>query len=103
MKLSEYARKNNITYRTAHRHWKQGLITGKQLNTGTIVVLELTNTHQPIKNLVVLCARVSNRCAEATENKTNLETQLNRLRDYATAKGYTIVKEIRETGSGLHY
>ena len=36
MKLSEYAKQNNITYRTAFTHWKKGLIKGKQLPTGTI-------------------------------------------------------------------
>ena len=40
MKLSEYARRNNITYRTAQRHWANGMIPGKQLATGTIVVFE---------------------------------------------------------------
>jgi putative resolvase len=31
-----------------------------------------------------------------------LETQLDRLRSFANAKGYTIVKEIKEIGSGLN-
>ena len=97
MKLSEYARRNNISYRTAHRHWQQGFIKGKQLESGTVVVFEETATANNSKKLVVLYARVS-----SAENKTNLESQLERLRSYATAKGYTIVKEIKETGSGLN-
>ena len=43
MKLSEYAKINNVTYRTAQNHWKKGLIKGKQLATGTIVVFENDN------------------------------------------------------------
>jgi putative resolvase len=31
-----------------------------------------------------------------------LEGQLTRLRDFATAKGYTILKEVKEVGSGLN-
>jgi putative resolvase len=96
MKLSEYARRNSITYRTAQNHWKQGLIKGKQLATGTIVVFD-----DPIDvvsdNNVVLYARVS-----STENKTNLEKQLERLRDYASAKGYVVIKEVKEIGSGIN-
>jgi len=96
MKLSEYARKNNITYRTAQNHWKKGIISGKQLSTGTIVVYDEIekNKHD---NKVVLYARVS-----SSENKNNLETQLERLRNYANAKGYVITKEIKEIGSGLN-
>jgi len=37
MKLSDYAKQNSISYRTAYRHWKAGIIKGKQLSTGTIV------------------------------------------------------------------
>ncbi len=40
MKLSKYAKKNSISYLTAYRHWKQGLIKGKQLASGTIVVTD---------------------------------------------------------------
>ena len=40
MKLSEYAKQNSITYRTAWTHWKKGYINGKQLASGTIIILE---------------------------------------------------------------
>lgn len=41
----------------------------------------------------VLYTRVPN-----AENKSNLQLQLLRLRDFAAAKGYTITGEIREIG-----
>jgi predicted site-specific integrase-resolvase len=47
-KLSEYAKEHNITYRTAHNHFKKGLIDGAyQLPTGTIIVPDnkLTNDY----------------------------------------------------------
>lgn len=97
MKLSEYAKQKSISYLTAYRHWQQGLIKGEQLATGTIVIYEERTDQQNNQKLAVLYARVSN-----AENKTNLDTQLNRLRDYAIAKGYTIIKEVKETGSGLN-
>ena len=99
MKLSEYAKKHSITYVTAYRHWRKGYIKGKQLPSGTIVVYEEPESYQ-IKNedpRVVLYARVS-----SSENKNNLESQCNRLRDYASAKGYKIKKELKEIGSGLN-
>ena len=97
MKLSEYAKRNNITYKTAHRHWQLGLLKGKQLVTGTIVINDDELKHPINKNKVVLYARVS-----SSENKKNLETQLSRLRNYASAKGYLVIKEVKEVGSGLN-
>jgi len=38
MKLSEYAKQHNVTYKTAHRWWKAGKLDAFQLDTGTIVV-----------------------------------------------------------------
>jgi len=96
MKLSQYAKKYGIHYTTAYRLWKNGHLKGKQLPTGTILLFEEQLKESP-QNRAVLYARVS-----SSENKSNLETQLSRLRDYASAKGYTIVKEIKEVGSGLN-
>ena len=97
MKLSQYAKKHSIHYTTAWRLWKNGYLKGKQLPTGTIVIFEDEPLTDCPKNRAVLYARVS-----SSENKSNLEAQLSRLRDYASAKGYTIVKEIKEIGSGLN-
>lgn len=39
MKLSEYAKKNSISYRTAWEHWSRGIIVGAYaLPSGTVVV-----------------------------------------------------------------
>ena len=40
MKLSEYAKKAGISYRTAWRWWKQGNLTGYQLPSGTIITTD---------------------------------------------------------------
>jgi putative resolvase len=98
MKLSEYARKNNITYVTAQRHWAKGYIKGKQLASGTIVVFEDDNEVVKIKTLqVATYARVS-----SSQNKKNLDKQQDRLIDYANAKGYKTLYNIKEIGSGLN-
>lgn len=41
MKLSEYARRNNIQYLAAYKMWQKGLLEGHRLPTGTIVIHEL--------------------------------------------------------------
>jgi putative resolvase len=41
IKLSKWAKQQGISYSTAWRHWKRGLIKGAiQLDTGTIMVEE---------------------------------------------------------------
>ena len=98
MKLSEYARINNVTYRTAQNHWYRGLIKGKQLETGTIVIFEDNNEVVKIEDLqVATYSRVS-----SPQNKDNLENQQSRLINYANAKGYKTIFNVKEIGSGLN-
>ena len=95
MKLSDYAKEQGVSYRTAWSWWKKGIIKGRQLPTGTILV----ETDAINVSSVIACiyARVS-----SSENKSNLDRQAERLTQYATAKGYTIQKIVKEVGSGLN-
>ena len=93
MKLSEYAKSIGVSYKTAWRMWKRGELNAKQLPTGTVIVnLESSNTKG-----VVIYARVS-----SSEDKSNLDTQAQRLESYCIAKGYTIVRIVKEVGSGVN-
>jgi len=91
----------SLNVRTVYRYYHNGKIKGYQdKETGTIFILnpfKNKNNEDNLKNKVVLYARVS-----SSENKTNLESQLERLRLFASAKGYQIVKEIKDIGSGLN-
>jgi len=98
MKLSEYARRNNITYRTAQRHWYNGLLSGKQLATGTIVIFE--DDKEVVKNKILQVATYAR--VSSSQNKDNLDKQQSRLIDYANAKGYKTLFNIKEIGSGLN-
>lgn len=98
IKLSEYAKLNSLNYRTAWNHYNSGIILGKQLSTGTILIeineVDINNK----KDLIVATyARVS-----SSENKNNLEKQSERLINYANAKGYKTKYNIKEIGSGLN-
>jgi predicted site-specific integrase-resolvase len=95
MKLSEYAKKLGVHYVTALRYWKNGKVKGFKTHTGTIIVTEELNDLKELK--VALYARVS-----FSENKNNLEKQMEGLKNYASAKGYKIYKEITEIGSGIN-
>ncbi len=95
MKLSFYAKKLGISYRTAWEWFKEGKIKGAyKTASGTIIVPDDT----PQKGeYIVIYARVS-----SSENKSNLDSQAERLVNYATAKGYQIQEVIKEVGSGVN-
>lgn len=95
MKLSEYAKRLGISYKTAWNYWKNGQLDAFQLSTGTIIVNE-TNSSSAIDKIAVY-ARVS-----SSENKDNLESQAERIIKYCNAKGYNISKVVKEIGSGVN-
>lgn len=98
MRLANWARQNGLSYHTAYRLYRSGKfpIPTEQLPTGTILVHPPVPT-PPNQPQAALYARVSSR-----DQKTDLERQLQRLRDYAAANGLQVVKELTEIGSGLN-
>jgi predicted site-specific integrase-resolvase len=96
MKLSQYAKRAGVTYKTAWRWWKQGQLDAYQTPTGTVIVREPA-LPAPTTGRIALYARVS-----SPDQKGDLERQMQRLRDYAAAKGYSVAKEVSEIASGLN-
>ncbi len=96
MKLSQYAKKAGISYKTAWRWYKAGTLDAYQTPTGMVVVRD-----PPMERIgtgrIALYARVS-----SADQKNDLECQVQRLRDYAAARGYQVAKEVTEIASGLN-
>jgi putative resolvase len=97
MKLSQYAKQQGISYRTALRWWKAGLIKGYQATTGTIIVTDEPPQEAHAVQRVAIYARVSSR-----EHRPNLERQMERLEDYCAARGYQIATAVKEIASGVN-
>ena len=98
MKLSAYAKQHGITYHTAWKHYHAGRVPGYQDPvTGTIYIEKNDDPKPSAGNRVALYARVS-----STTNKASLDGQLERLRAYAAAKGWSITSENTEIASGLN-
>lgn len=95
MKLSDYAKAQGVSYRTAWSWWKKGIIKGRQLPTGTTLIETDANSTSSV--VACIYARVS-----SSENRSNLDRQAERLTQYATAKGYAVQKVVKEVGSGLN-
>jgi putative resolvase len=96
MKLSQYAKKVGVTYKTAYRWYKAGTLDAYQTETGIIIVREKAD-EKPLTGRIALYARVS-----SLGEKEDLERQMHRLKDYAVAKGYQVSKEVTEIASGLN-
>jgi len=96
MKLSDYAKAQGVRYETAWRWFRDGKIKGRQIGRTIIVETETEEVHITSQRVAVY-ARVS-----STENKSNLESQAERLVAYCTAKGYQIAKVVKEIGSGVN-
>ena len=96
MKLIDYAHKMGISYKTAWRWYRAGKLPGKQMDTGTILVME-DEPVQTASTKVAVYVRVS----EAS-NKSNLDSQAERLVAYCAARGYQVAKVVKEVGSGIN-
>ena len=94
-KLSDYAKENSVTYKTAWNRFKAGKIRGAFLEDGHVKI-PVANFPKQLTN-VVLYARVSN-----NDRKESLNDQLKRLEQFATSNGYIIVKSVKEVGSGMN-
>jgi predicted site-specific integrase-resolvase len=95
MKLTDWAKKQGVCYRSAWNYFHANKIPGAfRLPSGAIIVPD----EKPIRQeYIVTYARVS-----SSENKSNLITQSQRLIDFCNAKGWSTHNNIQEIGSGLN-
>ena len=97
MKLSVWAKKQGISYRTAWQYFKDGKLPVKatQLPSGTVIIEESEDSS--VINKVAVYARVS-----GSDQKKDLDTQLDRTIQFSNANGYQVSLAISEVGSGLN-
>lgn len=95
MKLSEWAHKQGISYRTAWRWFKNGTlpVPVTQMPSGTILVQSPPSTAE----YVAIYARVS-----SNDQKQDLDRQVSRLASYAAAQGWIVTEIVSEIGSALN-
>lgn len=96
MKLSEWAKLQGISYKTAWRWFDEGKlpVPAEQMATGTILVKVEENKKD--KDCVVY-ARVS-----SGDQKPDLDRQVARVLEAVTGQGFTVSKTVTEIGSGLN-
>ena len=96
MKLSKWAKEKGISYLTAYRWAKSGKINGVEImSNGTILVNDIKK--DTIKENIVAYARVS-----SNNRKNELDYQVDRIVQFANAKGLIINKVYKEVASGMN-
>ena len=95
MKLSEWARKQGVSYRTAWRWFKEGKlpVPVEQTPTGTILIKDTTSE----LNHVAIYARVS-----SSDQKNDLDRQISRLLQFANSQKWAVAQTVTEIGSALN-
>lgn len=97
IKLSEYAKRHGVTYRTVWNKFKEGKIPNAYKDEFGNILVKIETPKETLSKKVAIYARVS-----SNENKSNLNSQAERLKNYAIAKGYTITHIVKEVGSGVN-
>ncbi len=97
MKLSDYAKQQGIRYETAWRWFRDGKIEGRRVAAHTILIEEERPSPAGSLGQVAVYTRVS-----SSENKSNLDSQAERLVTYCAARGYQVSKVVKEIGSGVN-
>ena len=93
-KISQYAKKYNVTTRTVWNWISSGKVKTERTSTNRVLVVE--DEDKRINDCVAIYARVS-----SSENKDNIRRQRERLEDYCSARGYKVIRVVEEIGSGL--
>ncbi|MDQ2903814.1 MAG: IS607 family transposase [Ktedonobacteraceae bacterium] len=97
MKLSDYAKQQGVRYETAWRWFRDGKIKGRRVGAHTILIEEERPAEPRIGGQVAVYTRVS-----SAENKSNLDSQAERLVAYCAVRGYQVSKVVKEIGSGVN-
>ena len=107
MDLATYAKKMDITPRTAWEHYRRGLIPGayQAVPRGRVYIpddiFEVKKDTEPSKDSpsrAVVYARVSS----SEQRLTNLKYQADRLTEFCEANGWIVDSVIQECGSGVN-
>lgn len=98
MKLSEWARKNGLSYQTAHSLFKAGKLPCQaiQLETGTILVTENVLQNKENFKTYIYC-RVSSH-----NKKDDLNRQAEKCLEFCKSSGFPVEKVIKEIASGMN-
>lgn len=98
MKLSEFAKRTGVTYKTAWRMFNRGELNGYKMPNGTIIIddgspLNYKDSKEPLRAALYVRSKQKN-------NKTVVYRCIGHLRTYASQMGYIIAGEFVDENLG---
>ena len=99
MKLSQWAKKQGIHYRTAWKWFDEGKLPVKAYKTpsGCILIDDSLPESISSEKIVYIYGRVS-----SNDKKLDLENQVKLCEQYCAAKGWIVKKILKEVASGMN-
>jgi len=97
VKLSDYAKRFGVTYRTAWNRYHADKIPNCTIDETGHILIPMSNFNIGNNKRAIIYARVSSH-----EMKENLNRQMDRVREYTIKNGFNIINEISEIGSGMN-
>lgn len=97
IKLSKWAELNDYTYHGAFIAYQRGGIPGAFKSPSGSILVEIDEKVLDKPDYVVVYSRVS-----SSENRSNLDSQADRVSAFCNAKGWVVEQVIKECASGLN-
>jgi putative resolvase len=97
MKLSDWAKQQEIAYLTAWRWFKTGRLPVRAERTPSGMILV-----EPRKQLATCVSAVIYGRVSSHEKKADLERQIERCAEFCRANGWTVDSVVKEIGSGMN-
>lgn len=97
MRLSEWAKKQGISYRTARRYFDDNKIPGAYRISERIIIVPDDDQNSDFIKSAAIYSRVSSH-----DQKDDLKRQSQRIEDFALSNGYVVSKKVEEIASGMN-
>ena len=97
-KLSDYAKKFGVTYRTAFNRFNAGKIEGALRDKTGHILVPIEYLQAPVSTDVTVYATVA---TNSEEDLKRLDEQANMLVKYCNARGYRVEKVVKEISSSI--
>jgi putative resolvase len=97
IKLSTWAKQNSYTYRGAFNVYRRGGIPGAHKSPSGAILVDVVEDEPTKPEHTIVYARVS-----SSENKSNLDSQADRVCQFCTARGWVVNETVKECASGLN-
>ena len=97
-KLSDYAKKYGVTYRTAFNRFNAGKLPGAVKDAAGHICVPIEYLYGPISTDITIYATA---ISMKDEDSDAMEQQINDMKHFCAARGWRVVKVVKEISSSI--